>query len=213
MTVPPSSRLSCAALITRVGRSVPCPRSLVASSRWESRPIARSAACVPGCGVRKIVGISASFAYGSATRRSRPSFVHHVLGVRHAKLTIAGEWKSHPAKAVAGGSEPSLAGVAVTRGLKRRQGSYGMWERASKGGRSRRPSLFPVSEGSTCRLVMREAVASPESMATSRTEGSRRNMRGPTGAAALVRSGERERGIAGVVARAEVGSRTHPSYR
>ena len=90
-------------------------------------------------------GSALRFAYGSATRRSRRAFVHHVLGVRHVKLTIAGEWKSHPAKAVAGGSEPSLAGVAATRGLKRRQGSYGVWERASKGGRSRRPSAVPYA--------------------------------------------------------------------
>ena len=73
-------------------------------------------------------GSAFRLAYGSATRRPRQPFVHHVPGVRHAKLTIACEWKSHPAKAVAGGPEPSLAGVAVTRGLKRRQGLYGMWE-------------------------------------------------------------------------------------
>jgi len=54
--------------------------------------------------------------------------LHHFLGVRHAKLTIACGCKSHPAKAVAGRPGPSLAGAVVTRRLKCRQGLYGVWD-------------------------------------------------------------------------------------
>ena len=54
--------------------------------------------------------------------------LHHAWGVRHAKLMIACGWKSHPAKAEAGKSGPSLAGVAVTRGLKCRQEPCGVRE-------------------------------------------------------------------------------------
>ncbi|RWA59247.1 MAG: hypothetical protein EOQ28_33220 [Mesorhizobium sp.] len=54
--------------------------------------------------------------------------LHHLAGVRHAKLMIACGCKSHPAKAVAGKPGPSLAGVAATRGLKCRQESCGVRE-------------------------------------------------------------------------------------
>lgn len=52
--------------------------------------------------------------------------LHHLAGVRHAKLMIACGCKSHPAKTVAGKPGPSLAGVAVTRGLKCRQEPCGV---------------------------------------------------------------------------------------
>lgn len=67
--------------------------------------------------------------------------------------------------------------------------------------------MFPKREGSTGGLVMREIVAPPGSKATSRTEGKRWNMRGPTGSVALVRDGGHRRGDAEVDVRAEVGSR------
>jgi hypothetical protein len=50
--------------------------------------------------------------------------------------------------------------------------------------------VFPKREDSTGDLVMREIVAPPGSKATSRTEGKRWNMRGPTGSVALVRDGD-----------------------
>lgn len=67
--------------------------------------------------------------------------------------------------------------------------------------------MFPKCEDSTDDLAMREVVALPGSKATSRTEGSRWNMRGPTGSTVVVRGGECRRGDAGVDVRAEVGSR------
>lgn len=54
--------------------------------------------------------------------------LHHLVGVRHAKLITACGCKSHPAKARAGKPGPSLAGVAVTRGLKCRQEPCGVRE-------------------------------------------------------------------------------------
>ena len=68
--------------------------------------------------------------------------------------------------------------------------------------------MFPDCEDSTNDLVMREIVAPPGSKATSRTEGKRWNMRGPTGSVALVRDGGDRQGNARVDVRAEVGSRT-----
>jgi hypothetical protein len=67
--------------------------------------------------------------------------------------------------------------------------------------------VFPDREDSTDGLAMREIVAPPGSKATSRTEGKRWNMRGPTGSVVLVRDGGHRRGDAGVDVRAEVGSR------
>jgi hypothetical protein len=67
--------------------------------------------------------------------------------------------------------------------------------------------VFPKREDSTGDLAMREIVAPPGSKATSRTEGKRWNMRGPTGSVALVRDGGHRQGDAGVDVRAEVGSR------
>lgn len=68
--------------------------------------------------------------------------------------------------------------------------------------------MFPKCEDRMSDLAMREVVAPPGSKATSRTEGKRWNMRGPTGSVALVRDGGVRRGDAGVELRAEVGSRT-----
>lgn len=95
--------------------------------------------------------------------------LHHPVGVRHAKLTIACRWKSDPAKAVAGGLGPSLAGVVATRGPKCRQGPCRVRDRASKGGGTRRPSWFPNSEGSMCAVGRRDGVAPPGSKAGSCT--------------------------------------------
>jgi len=52
-------------------------------------------------------------------------------------------------------------------------------------------------------VATRDGDAPPGSKAGSRMEGNRRNMRGPTGAAGLVSGGGRQRGTAGVAARAE----------
>ncbi|RWE77530.1 MAG: hypothetical protein EOS81_35100, partial [Mesorhizobium sp.] len=67
--------------------------------------------------------IEGALASGFATAE-----LHHLAGVRHAKLMIACGCKSHPAKAVAGKPGPSLAGVAATRGLKCRQEPCGVRE-------------------------------------------------------------------------------------
>ncbi len=69
--------------------------------------------------------------------------------------------------------------------------------------------MFPKREDSMSGFVMREAVAPPGSMTTSRAEGDYWNMRDPTGSAALVCGGEHLRGNARADVRAEVGSRTH----
>jgi hypothetical protein len=133
--------------------------------------------------------------------------LHHAAGVRHAKLSIACRWESDPAKAVAGRLGPSLAGVVVTRGPKCRQGPCRVRDRASKGGRSRRPSWLPNSEGSMCAVGRRDGVAPPGSKAGSRTEGDRRNMRGPPGSAgSRVRRIGPRRGM-----RARHCRRSHPS--
>jgi hypothetical protein len=67
---------------------------------------------------------------------------------------------------------------------------------------------FPTLEGSTCAVAKRDGVASPGSMAGSRMNSIRRNMRGPTGSVRLVSDGGWGRGIAEAAVRAEVGSRT-----
>ncbi|MGY4353199.1 hypothetical protein ACVWXM_009716 [Bradyrhizobium sp. GM7.3] len=51
-----------------------------------------------------------------------------MIELRGDELMIACGWKSHPAKAEAGKPGPSLAGVAVTRGLKCRQEPCGVRE-------------------------------------------------------------------------------------
>lgn len=68
--------------------------------------------------------------------------------------------------------------------------------------------MFPLHEGNMSIVVMRDGVAPPGSKAGSRMDSSHRNMRGPTGSAGMVSRGGRQQGTAGVVARAEVGSRT-----
>lgn len=68
--------------------------------------------------------------------------------------------------------------------------------------------MFPLCEDRMSDLAMREIVAPPGSKATSRAEGIRWNMRGPTGSVALVCDGGDRQGNARVGLRAEVGSRT-----
>jgi hypothetical protein len=63
----------------------------------------------------------------SETAATTP-LLHHTSGVGHDKLMISCGCKSHPAKAVAGKPGPSLAGAAVTRGLKCRQEPCGVRE-------------------------------------------------------------------------------------
>ena len=54
----------------------------------------------------------------------------------------------------------------------------------------------PFLEGSTCAIGKRDGVAPPGSMAGSRVNSIRRNMRGPTGSARLVSGGGRRQGDA-----------------
>ncbi len=69
----------------------------------------RSSACQPW---------HADIPSARAGKHGRLRKLHHYLGVRHAKLIAACGCKSHPAKPIAGKPGPSLAGIAVTRGLK-----------------------------------------------------------------------------------------------
>jgi hypothetical protein len=66
----------------------------------------------------------------------------------------------------------------------------------------------PTLEDSTCAIAMRDGVAPPGSIAGSRMNSIRRNLRGPTGAARMVSGGGWRRGDAGAAIRAEVGRRT-----
>ena len=117
-------------------------------------------------------------------------------------------WKSRPAKAVAGRPEPSLAGVAVTRGPKRRQGSCRV--RVVSFESEKVVGAEPVvnGEGNMCVVAMRDGVTSPESGTASCTKGHLRNPGDPAGSVGLVTGGGAARGETRARRRAEAGSRT-----
>ena len=116
--------------------------------------------------------------------------------------------ESRPTKVVADQSEPSLAGVAVTRGPKRRQESCGV-RRVSPGRVNVvEAETVPVVEGHVYAAVMQGGDAPPGSWIASRTKGRRRDPGDPTGAVGIVADGDSSRGKTEVASRAEVGSRT-----
>ena len=88
--------------------------------------------------------------------------------------------ESRPANVVADRLVSSLAGGAVTHGLKRRQRSREDWERATKFRNVAEAELVLCNEGSMCAVAMRDGVAPPGSMASSRAKGWHRNLGGPT---------------------------------
>lgn len=121
---------------------------------------------------------------------------------------MTGGCESRPTKAVAGRSEPSLAGVAVTRGPKRRQGSCGVRKVSPERVNVVEAETVPVVEGHACAVVTRDGDAPPGSWIASRTKGRRRDPGDPTGAVGIVADGESSRGKTEAASRAEVGSRT-----
>ena len=110
------------------------------------------------------------------------------------KLTRTDRRKSYMTRAVAAGSKPSLAGVAVTRGLKRRQGLCGV--------RIVSPERWKVAEAKTVRVVegrvyavaKRDGDAPPGSWVASRIKSRRPNPGGPAGTVGVVADGGVARG-------------------
>jgi hypothetical protein len=116
--------------------------------------------------------------------------------------------ESRPTKVVADWSEPSLAGVAVTRGPKRRQGSCGVRKDSPERLNVVEAETVPAVEGHVCAVVTQDGDAPPGSRIGSRTKGRRRDPGGPTGSVGIVAGGGSSRGKTEVANRAEVGSRT-----
>src|SRR6266851_112703 len=117
-------------------------------------------------------------------------------------------WESRPTNAVAGRSGPSLAGLAATSGLKRRQGSCGVRAGSPERMKVVEAEAVPVAEGRMCAVATRDGDAPPGSQAASRTKGQHRDPGDPTGAVGMVADGGGAKGQTGVLHRAEVGSRT-----
>lgn len=67
---------------------------------------------------------------------------------------------------------------------------------------------FPVVEGITCAVAMRDGDAPPGTQTASCTKGLSRNLGEPTGAVDDVVDGGAARGVTEAMRRAEVGSRT-----
>jgi len=110
------------------------------------------------------------------------------------------------------GSEPSLAGVAVTRGPKRRQGLRGVRGVSPERLKVVEAEAVVIVEGRVCAIAKRDGDAPPGSGTVSRAKGRRRNPRGPAGAVGMVAHGGASQGITGALRRAEAGSRTDPYY-
>ena len=108
--------------------------------------------------------------------------------------------------------EPSLAGVAVTRGLKRRQGSGGVRVVSPERLKVVEAETVLSVEGHVCTIAKRDGDAPPGSRTASRTKGPRRNPRGPAGAVGMVTDGGVARGRTEALRRAEAGSRIDPYY-
>ena len=121
---------------------------------------------------------------------------------------MTGGCESRPTKAVAGRSEPSLAGVAVTRGSKRRQGSCGVRKDSPERVNVVEAETVPAVEGHVYTVGMQDGDAPPGSWIASRTKGRRRDPGGPIGSVGIVAGGGSSRGKTEVAGRAEVGSRT-----
>jgi hypothetical protein len=121
---------------------------------------------------------------------------------------MTGGCESRPTRAVAGWSEPSLAGVAVTGGSKRRQGSCGVRKVSPERVNVVEAETVPVVEGHVYAVGMQDGDAPPGSWIASRAKGRRRDPGDPTGAVGIVADGESSRGKTEAASRAEVGSRT-----
>ena len=100
-------------------------------------------------------------------------------------------WKSRPTNAVAGRSGPSLASLAVTSGLKRRQGSCGVRAGSPERVKVVEAEAVPVAEGRMCTVATRDGDAPPGSKAASRTKGHHRDPGDPTGTVGMVTDGDR----------------------
>jgi hypothetical protein len=121
---------------------------------------------------------------------------------------MTGGCESRATKVVADWSEPSLAGVAATRGPKRRQGSCGVRKGSPERVNVVEAETVPVVEGHVYAVVTQDGDAPPGSWIASRTKGRRRDPGDPTGAVGVVAGGDSSRGKTEASSRAEVGSRT-----
>src|SRR5213594_660011 len=114
-------------------------------------------------------------------------------------------WKSRPTNAVAGRSGPSLASLAVTSGLKRRQGSCGVRAVSPERMKVVEAEAVPVAEGRMCAVAKRDGDAPPGSQAASRTKSHLRDPGDPIGTVGVVADGGEARGQTRVPHRAEGG--------
>src|SRR5439155_9998476 len=90
--------------------------------------------------------------------------------------------KSRPTRVVADRSEPSLAGVAVTRGPKRRQGSCGVRKDSPERVNVVEAETVPVVEGHVYAVVTQDGDAPPGSwIASRRVRGTRASGGGESG--------------------------------
>lgn len=134
--------------------------------------------------------------------------IQQPTGGAPAKLGETCGCKFRPAKAIAGKPEPSLVGVAVTRGPKRRQESCRVCEYCPEKLNGVEAEAFPVVEGTMCTVAMRDGDAPPGTWTTSCTEGLSWKLGEPTGSIDEVVDGGTARGVTEALRRAEVGSRT-----
>ena len=116
--------------------------------------------------------------------------------------------ESRPTKVVADRSESSLAGVAVTRGLKRRPRLCGVRKDSPERVNVVEAETVPVVEGHRYAVVTQDGDTPPGSWIASRTNGRRRDPGDPTGAVGIDADGDLSRGKTEAASRAEVGSRT-----
>src|SRR5205809_7708962 len=115
---------------------------------------------------------------------------------------MSGGCESRPTRVVADWSEPSLAGVVVTRGPKRRQGSYGVRKDSPERLNVVEAETVPVVEGHVYAVVTQDGDAPPGSRIASRTKGRRRDPGRPTGSVRLVFDGRLTRRRTGETSRA-----------
>jgi hypothetical protein len=141
--------------------------------------------------------------------RVRSTTIDSALGKADERHTGESPVRPEPQRA---GSEPSLAGVAVTRRPKRRQGLCGVRGVSPERLKVVEAEAVVIVEGRVCAIARRDGDAPPGSGTVSRAKGQRRNPRGPAGAAGVVACGGASRGITGAVYRAEAGSRTDQYY-